>query len=94
MSTQKIYVIIPFIPDIPGLIGSAPENNNNPKKLSKPLKEFYTNREEAFEDASNEAAKAPGTFYHVLESVQIFEAVVPTIHQKVWNDNGELQVKG
>lgn len=88
MSVKKIYVIIPFLSSIDlgpdGVSGS---------RLQKPIKEFYLNKAEAYEEAEERAAKTPGILYHVLESTSIFEAVSPTIHHKGWNESGELQVK-
>jgi len=58
--------------------------------ITKGIKEGYTTRAFAVEQARELAAKTPTVPVYVLESVCVIEAVQPKIVEKEWNERGEF----
>lgn len=68
-----------------------------PQGISIPSKDrpgvAYSDLESATRAATELASKNPGAQYAVMAPSQIFEAQVPKIIEKIFNDQGELVVR-
>lgn len=59
-------------------------------KLSKSMSTVYNIPDTARAVAIQQAGKSPGTQFAVMEVVEVYEALAPTVIEKKFNSDGEL----